>query len=76
VVGALLGWFIGRTHRAVARTAAAAAVALGPGHNIPLLGGTPALGKELVILLIVGAVASLVLVEVDAGLRRAAVSCP
>lgn len=77
VVGVLLGWLIGRTRRAVALTAGAAAViALGPGHNIPLLGGTPAVAKELVILVLVGVVASTVLVAAEALLRRAAASRP
>jgi hypothetical protein len=77
LVGALLGWLVGRTRRVMARTAAAAAaLALGPGHNIPLLGGTPAVVKELVILLLVGIVASTVLVVAEALLRRATASRP
>jgi len=41
-------------------------IAIGPGHNIPLLGGTPVVAKELVILTVVGVVASIVLVEGEA----------
>ncbi len=37
--------------------------ALGPGHNIPLIGGTPGVGKELAIMTAVTFVAALVLVE-------------
>jgi len=37
--------------------------ALGPGHNIPFIGGTPGVGKELAIMTAVTLVAALVLVE-------------
>jgi hypothetical protein len=37
--------------------------ALDPGHNIPFIGGTPGLGKELAIMTAVTLVAALVLVE-------------
>ncbi|HSO28690.1 MAG TPA: hypothetical protein VLS28_02195 [Candidatus Sulfomarinibacteraceae bacterium] len=71
ITGAGLGWFIARTRRATGATALAAfAFAIGPGHNIPLLGGTPAVAKELVILAGVVAVASVVLVEGHARLAR------
>ena len=71
VAGAVLGWLLTRSRRAAARLAAAGLVlALGPGHNIPMLGGTPAVGKELVILATVAGVASLVLVEGNARLVR------
>jgi len=53
-----------------------AKAALGPGHNIPLLGGTPAVAKELVILAAVVAVASVVLVEAHACLVRLAGDLP
>jgi hypothetical protein len=64
VAGAALGWLLARTRRAAARLAVAALVlAIGPGHNIPLLGGTQAVWKEVVMLAVVVSVASLVLVE-------------
>jgi len=64
IAGAGLGWLIARSRRAAGATALAAfAVAIGPGHNIPLLGGTPAVAKELAILGIVVGVASIVLVQ-------------
>jgi hypothetical protein len=44
------------------------AFALGPGHNIPLSGGTPAVGKELAIMMAIIVVSALVLVEEDARL--------
>ena len=71
VTGAALGSLIGRSHHAARTTmAAAVALALGPGHNIPLLGGTPAVGKELAILGAVVVVAAVVLVETGAWLSR------
>jgi hypothetical protein len=64
IVGGLMGWYLGRTRRATLATAVAGFVfALGPGHNIPFLGGTPAVGKELAIMTAVTVVAALVLVE-------------
>lgn len=67
IAGAWLGWLIARNRRAAGTTALAAfTFAAGPGHNIPLLGGTPAAAKELVILAAVVAVASVVLVEAHA----------
>jgi hypothetical protein len=71
IVGAGLGWLIARSRRAAGTTALAAfAVAIGPGHNIPLLGGTPVVIKELVVLAGVVGVASVVLVEGHARLTR------
>jgi hypothetical protein len=71
VAGAVLGWLLTRSGRTAARLAAAGLfLALGPGHNIPMLGGTPAVGKEFVILATVVGVASLVLVEGNARLVR------
>ena len=67
LMGLVLGWLIGRNRRAAGTMALAAfALALGPGHNIPLLGGTGAVAKELLVLAAVTAVASLVLVEGEA----------
>ena len=71
ISGGALGWLITRTLRAAIATAAAGfALAIGPGHNIPILGGGPAAGKELMILTIVGAVAASVLVEAHARLTN------
>jgi hypothetical protein len=63
----ILGWLVGRTRRSALVTGLAGlAFALGPGHNIPLLGGTPAVPKELLLLAVSIAVAAVTLVEVDA----------
>lgn len=71
LTGALLGWLLGRTRRAAAATALAGFIfALGPGHNIPFIGGTSGVGKEIVIMLSIITVASLVLVEGHARLVR------
>jgi hypothetical protein len=69
IVGGLVGWWLGRTRRAAVATAVAGFVfALGPGHNIPFIGGTPGVGKELAIMTAVTLVAALVLVEAHAWL--------
>jgi hypothetical protein len=69
-MGALLGWLIGRTRTTSAATALASVVfALGPGHNIPFLGGTPATMMGVTILLIVILVSAVVLVEAEWRLR-------
>jgi ABC-type Co2+ transport system permease subunit len=69
--GALIGARVGRSRRAAVLTALAAmGIAVGPGHNIPLLGGTPATPKQLAILAIVLGVASVVQVEAAAWLSR------
>ena len=69
IAGAGLGWLITRDRRVAGSMAIAAlALALGPGHNIPLLGGTPAVAKEIVILGAVATVAAVVLVAVHAWL--------
>ena len=71
LAGAILGGLVGRTRRATAASALAGfALALGPGHNIPLLGGTSATTRELAILAAVAVVASVVLVESHALLAR------
>lgn len=60
----LLGRGLGGTRRAAWSTALAGFVfALGPGHNIPFIGGTSALGKEIAIITAILAVSSVVLVE-------------
>lgn len=67
VAGGILGWWIGRTKRAAIATATAGFIfALGPGHNIPLIGGGGVyyLSKEIAIMLSVIVVASVTLVEV------------
>jgi len=47
IVGGLVGAWLGRTRRAALATAVAGFVyALGPGHNIPFLGGTPGSGRS------------------------------
>ena len=69
-VGALAGWWIGGSGRAALATAVAGLVfALGPGHNIPFLGNTPATGKGIVLLLSVVVVSAVVLVEAEFALR-------
>jgi len=71
VVGGLAGWLLGRTIRAAIATALAGFVfALGPGHNIPFLGNTPAAGKGIVLLALVIAISAVVLVESQAWLTQ------
>ena len=63
LVGALVGGWLGRTRRAALATAVAGFLfALGPGHNIPLIGGTTGVGKEVLILSIATCLAASVLV--------------
>jgi hypothetical protein len=70
VTGGLLGWWLGRTRRAAVATAVAGFVfALGPGHNIPFIGGTSGVGKEVAIMATIIVVSALVLVEGYAWLR-------
>jgi hypothetical protein len=69
VTGGLAGWLIGRTRRSALATALAGFVfALGPGHNVPFLGNTPATGKGIILLLAIILSASVVLVEAQAAL--------
>ncbi len=71
VVGGLAGWWLGHNWRAALATALAGFVfALGPGHNIPLLGNTPAIGKGLILLVIIIFISAVVLVESQAWLAR------
>jgi hypothetical protein len=64
IVGGLVGWWLGHTRRAALATGLAGFVfALGPGHNIPFIGGTPGVGKELAIMTAVTFVSALVLVK-------------
>jgi hypothetical protein len=54
IVGGLVGRWLGHTRRAALATGVAGFVfALGPGHNTPLIGGTPGVGKELAIITVV-----------------------
>jgi hypothetical protein len=69
--GGLLGWWLGRTPQAALATALAGFVfALGPGHNIPLLGNTPVAGKGLSLLVVIIAISAIVLVESEAWLAQ------
>jgi len=70
-VGGLAGWWLGHTPRAAVATAVAGFVfALGPGHNIPFLGNSPAAGKGVLLLASIVLVAAVVLVETQAWLAR------
>ena len=63
LAGALIGWLIGRTWRSAGATALAGLIfALGPGHNIPFIGSTPGVPKEVAIMTAVILVSSIVLV--------------
>jgi hypothetical protein len=67
LMGALVGWLVARTPQAAASTALAGFVfALGPGHNIPFLSGTPATLKGVALLLAIVSVSAVVLVVVHA----------
>jgi hypothetical protein len=62
LVGALAGWLIGRTRQAALATALAGLIfALGPGHNIPFIGGTSGVWFEMAIMGAVIAVSAVVL---------------
>ncbi|MCC7165536.1 MAG: hypothetical protein IT331_23765 [Anaerolineae bacterium] len=69
VIGGLAGWWLGHTPRAALATALAGFVfALGPGHNIPFLGNTPAVGKGILLLVVIIGISAIVLVESQAWL--------
>jgi hypothetical protein len=71
LVGGLVGWFISRTKQATLSTALAGFIfALGPGHNIPFLGGTPGTLKGAAILLAIVLVSTVVLIEMQARLTN------
>ncbi len=71
LVGALMGWLLVRTPQAALAMALASLVfAIGPGHNIPFLGNTPAVGKGIVLLIAIIATSAIVLVESSALLSR------
>ena len=70
-VGALAGWLLGHSPRAaLSMSLAGVAFAVGPGHNIPLLGNTQSAVKGLVLLAAIIAVSSFVLVQTAAFLSR------
>lgn len=71
-MGGILGWMIGRTRRAAAATALAGfAFALGPGHNIPLIGGTSGIVLEAKIMTPVIVLTATVLVAAHRYVERA-----
>ncbi|MCC7359839.1 MAG: hypothetical protein IT317_10200 [Anaerolineales bacterium] len=71
VIGGVAGWLIGRTRRAAGATALAGFVfALGPGHNLPFLGHTPATGLGLGLVAAIILSAATVLVVGQAILAR------
>lgn len=69
----MVGWVVGRTRAAAMTTAVAGfALALGPGHNIPLIGGTPGVATEVGLIAAALVAAAVTLVEVDAAQAHAA----
>jgi hypothetical protein len=67
LVGAVLGWQLGGSWKAVlAMVLAALAFAIGPGHNVPMFGTSPSALKGFAILGIVLVPVAVVLVEVAA----------
>ena len=66
-----LGALLARRRRAAATMAVAGlAMAIGPGHNIPMLGGSTGVAKEITMLAAVIVVSSAVLVEAHRWLER------
>jgi hypothetical protein len=64
LMGGLLGWLIGRTRRAALLMALAGFIfALGPGHNIPFIGGTGGVFMEWAIMGAIIISSAVVLVE-------------
>jgi hypothetical protein len=71
LVGGVAGRLISHSLKgSIATAAAGVAFALGPGHNIPLLGSTPAAAKGLALLALIVFVSTLILVEGTAWLSR------
>src|SRR5262245_13006852 len=71
LIGVLEGWTLARSGRGAAAMALAGLLfALGLGHNIPFLGHTPAVGKEIVLLVAITLVSSVTLVTAHAWLER------
>ena len=70
-LGGVAGRRLGQSMRAAFAMALAGFVfALGPGHNIPLLGGTPGTAKGAMLLAAIAAISTVVLVESQAWLSR------
>jgi hypothetical protein len=73
LTGGLLGWWLGRTRKAALSMALTGLTfALGPGHNIPFIGGTGGVGKEWAIMGMVIFTSALALVEGRASWLRIA----
>ena len=71
LAGALAGWALLRSRRGAAAMALAGLVlAMGPGHNIPFLGNTPAVGKEIPLLIAIGLASSITLAKAYKWLER------
>lgn len=71
LIGGLSGWWLARTPRAAFAMAIASLVfAIGPGHNIPFLGNTPAAGKGILLLIAITLSSAFVLVESQIWLSR------
>ena len=71
LVGALEGWALARTRRGAAAMALAGLLfALGLGHNVPFLGRTPAVGKEIALLAAITLASSVTLVSVHEWMER------
>ncbi len=70
LVGAAGGWWLGRSISAALATALAGlALALGPGHNIPMFGTSPLAWKGHAIVLIIALASAITLVESEALVR-------
>jgi len=71
LIGALEGWALARSGRGAAAMALAGLLfALGLGHNSPFLGHTPAVGKEIVLLVAITLASSITLVMTHEWLER------
>jgi hypothetical protein len=71
LVGALEGLALAQTWRGATVTALAGLLlALGLGHNIPFLGRTPAVGKEMILLIAITLASSITLVKTHEWLDR------
>lgn len=70
VVGALAGWCLAGRRAAWKTGLAGLVFALGPGHNIPLLGGTAGAAKGAALLASIVVVSTVVLVETHTRLAR------
>ncbi len=70
LVGAVGGYWLGRSlGAALATTLAGLALALGPGHNIPMFGTNPLAWKGHAIVLIIALASAIALVESESLLR-------